>query len=115
MQAENGSDSKSRIDAAFTALILGGACVDDEAVSRALDTLLAKRPNLTILIGDTLSGIGPAAFRWAVGNKRPVISDPRGPDVLVHYLPSGAVAFPGADTSEADRAEIRVWWPAGRG
>ena len=99
---------------AFTALVLGGEdFAGYDAVSRALDSLLAKHGNLTILTSDAQTGTDALARRWSVEKRRPYIGDPRGLELLVAYLPSGVVAFPGADTTAAERAKIKVWRPAG--
>ena len=129
MQAENGSDSK--LIPAFVALVTGGRdYADRDAVFRALDTLLAKHPGLTVLQGGA-TGADALAHEWALRRERPSITvpaewdkygpaaGPRRNAIMLGYLPHGCVAFPGgigtADmVRQAERAGLKAWWPAGR-
>ena len=127
MEAQNDTPVKP----AFTALVCGGRDYSDrDAVFRALDSLQAKHPNITILQGGA-SGADALAHEWAMARERPSITvpaewgkydkaaGPRRNTIMLHYLPDGVVAFPGdlgtADMCrQAERAKIKVWRP-GRG
>jgi hypothetical protein len=111
MSHDTAGESKP-IDPAFTILVLGGDAADESAVIRALDALNDKHDNLTVLTSGGLSPVDAVAENWARIRKCAYIGDPRGPDVLVLYLPHGAVCFAGGDDSAANRAGIKVWRPA---
>jgi hypothetical protein len=119
----------------FTVLVTGGRDYTDRAtVFRALNALYRKHPNLIVLHGACPTGADALAQEWAVANERPYIgipaewsrfgpsAGPRRNAILIHYLPDGAVAFPGglgtADcVKQATAAGLTVWHPAkaGRG
>lgn len=122
-------------EAPFVALVAGGRNYDDrDSVFRALDALHRKHPNITIVHGaccrrddpTQLTGADRWAQEWAQVRQRPYIGMPAewlkfdkaaGPlrnGLMLHYLPSGVVAFRGGDGTEdmclqAASAGISVW------
>lgn len=122
----------------FVALVTGGRNYDDrDSVFRALDALHRKHPNITVVHGacckrgepTQLTGADRWAQEWAQVRQRPYIgvpaewlkfdkaAGPRRNGLMLHYLPSGVVAFPSTGTGTAnmcDQAEkvgISVWRP----
>jgi hypothetical protein len=110
-------------------LVTGGRdFADRDAVFRALDTVLRKYPNTSVLHGACDTGADAHAQAWAVERQRPFIGVPAewlkydlkaGPirnSLLIGYLPHACVAFPGgAGTADmvrkAEAAKIPVWRP----
>ncbi len=99
-------------DPAFTLLCTGGRDYPNRArVFEVLDAVHRKHSNLTILHGACPTGADLYAQEWAVERQRPFIGDPRGPQVLLAYLPHAAVAFEGASdmVRQARAAGLKPW------
>jgi SLOG family YspA-like protein len=117
------------MDEARLVLVTGGRdFADRDAVFKALDTVLRKYPNTTVLHGACPTGADAHAQAWAVDRERPFVGvpaewgrrgDSAGPirnSLLIGYLPDACIAFAGgAGTSDMVRkaraAEIPVWLP----
>ena len=107
-------------DPAFTLLVCGGAdYANRDRVFDVLSACLRKHPNITILHGarkttkqpTKLCGVDGFAEEWALIHDRPFIGDPRGPVVLLAYLPHAVVAFEGAAdmVRQARAAGLTPW------
>jgi hypothetical protein len=117
------------MDEARLVLVTGGRdFADSDAVFRALDAVLKKYPNTTVLNGGCETGADLHARTWAQGRQRPYITvpaewlkygdaaGPRRNARMLAYLPHACIAFDGGDGTadmvrKARRAEVAVWAP----
>lgn len=117
------------MDEARLVLVTGGRdFADDGAIFKALDTVLRKYPNTTIIQGGCETGADMHARTWATEHERPCITvpaewkkygDAAGPkrnQIMLAYLPHACVEFDGgrgtADmVRRARAADVQVWKP----
>jgi hypothetical protein len=111
--------------------VFGGRDYADlDAVWIALDKVLAKHPEITLVHGDCPTGADAHADAWAhergIGVERYPAHWGMGPSAgpkrnraMARSGLHGAVGFPGGRgtasmTRELEAAGVPVWWPAGR-